>query len=124
MKEAGTTLAAVGLLGFLAALFLMPTSLNAGTAYAGEVVNLSLQQRQLLVAIGSAALFVAGVILYAAGATVQAVAPRVSPAISDADEEAAMDRLGITRGAGGYQHGGFAYSTLRSAVAAAERSSR
>ncbi len=113
MKDTGLALAVLGALGFLAAFFLLPTSVDASFG-GGEVTNLALQQRQLLAAMGSAAVFLAGVILYAAGAAAALNA-------TGGDDAETMKRLGITHDAQGYHHGGFVYNSLSAAVAAAQR---
>jgi hypothetical protein len=112
VRDIGSIIAAIGAAGFLAVVFLMPTSVDAGMYGGGEVTNLALQQRQLLAAIGTAALFLAGTILHAAGALIPAAAESAIPL----EDEAAMSRLGITRDAHGYHAGGFVYSSFAAAA--------
>lgn len=114
MKDTGSALIAIGAFGFLAATFLLPTSVDAAFG-AGEVTNLALQQRQMLAAIGSAAVFLAGMILYAAGALA------AQKSVAGSGDAEVMARLGITHDSEGYHHGGFVYGTLKAAQAAAER---
>lgn len=116
MRDTGSIMAALGAVGFLAVVFLMPTSVDAGTYGGGEVTNLALQQRQLLAAIGTAALFLAGIILHAAGALLPAVAEATPP-----EDEETMSRLGITHDAHGYRAGGFVYSSFAAAAKAVQR---
>ena len=117
MRDVGSVIAALGAAGFLAVVFLMPTSVDATAYGGGEVTNLALQQRQMLAAIGSAAIFLAGVILHAAGA----LAPSEAAKPLTAEDEATMQRLGITRDAHGYHVAGYVYSKLATAVKAAEK---
>lgn len=117
MRDMGSILTVVGAIGFLAVVFLMPTSVNAGMYGSAEVTNLGLQQRQLLAAIGTAALFLAGIILHAAGALI----PTAAKTVATPEDEETMSRLGITRDSQGYHVGGFVYSSFAAAVKAAQR---
>lgn len=120
MKEAGQFIAALGAAGFLAALFFMPTSIEAppGT---GDVVNIGLQQRQMLVAMGCLAVFLAGAMMATAGAVLGRVGV-AAPSDIPADQEAeTMERYGITRDPAGYRFGSFAYPKLSQAVEQAQR---
>lgn len=117
VRDIGSMIAAAGAIGFLAVVFLMPTSVNAGMYGGGEVTNLALQQRQLLAGIGTASLFLAGVILHAVGSLIPANAAADVPS----EDEATMARLGITRDAQGYHAGGFVYSSFASAARATQR---
>lgn len=117
MREMGSIIAAVGGAGFLAVVFLMPTGVDAGTYGGGQVTNLALQQRQLLAAIGTSALFLAGIILHAAGALLPTPAEEATPA----EDEETMSRLGITHDAHGYRAGGFVYSSFAAAAKAVQR---
>lgn len=119
MRDIGSVIAAIGAAGFLAVAFLMPTSVDAGPYGGGEVANLALQQRQLIAAIGTAALFLAGIILRAAGALLPSVAEEAAPP----EDEETMSRLGITHDAHGYRAGGFVYSSFAAAAKAVQRSS-
>jgi hypothetical protein len=120
VKQTGQALATIGALGFLAAVFLMPTSVPSGSFGTGDIINIGLQQRQMLVALGCLALFVAGVIVAVAGVIVEA--PGSPTATYALEEEAAvMERWGITRGPSGYQFGSFAYPKLAQAVAQASK---
>lgn len=119
MREAGLAMSVGGVIGFFAALFLMPVAMPA-SEFGSEVVNLDLQQRQLLVALGSSALFVAGVILYAVAVLIEAMV-RTGETLPTPEEAATMERLGIEREAFGFRHNGFIYPKLRSAIEAAER---
>lgn len=138
MKDLGTALSFFGAIGFLAAMFLMPTSVASGAYGVPDVVNLSLQQQQNLTAIGCAAVFLAGVVLTAAGAIVEAVAPPLTATLpsesgfaprsdlaraveTPADEQAAMDRYGIRRDGEGYVFGSFRYTKLNDAIRQAQR---
>ncbi len=121
MKDTGKGLAILGALGFLAAVFLMPTSVPAGQFGTDAIINIGLQQRQMLVALGCLALFVAGVILAVGGAIVEA--PGSPTATYSLEEEAAvMEQWGIARVPSGYQFGSFAYPKLAQAVAQASKS--
>jgi len=117
VRDLGSIIAAIGAAGFLGVVFLMPTSVDAGTYGGGEVTNLALQQQQLLAAIGTAALFLAGIILHAAGALI----PTVAKAVATSEDEETMSRLGITRDTQGYHVGGFVYSSFAAAAKAAQR---
>ena len=117
MRDTGSIIASLGAVGFLAVVFLMPTSVDAGSYGGGEVTNLALQQRQLLAGIGTAALFLAGVILHAVGSLM----PTNAEADIFSEDEATMARLGITRDAQGYHAGGFVYSSFASAAKASRR---
>jgi hypothetical protein len=122
VKETGKGLALLGALGFLAAYFLMPTSVPSGPYGTDSMVNLALQQRQTLVALGCLALFLAGVVLVAAGSVSEAVAGKTSSHDAAIEDEAtAMERYGITREASGYVFGSFAYPKLAQAVAQARK---
>jgi hypothetical protein len=110
MRSVGTILATIGAIGFLAAAFLMPTTVETGL-YGGAVANIALQQQQMLAAIGTATLFLAGVILHAAGA-IRGPA-ETAPLIED---EATIARMGITRGEDGYRWAGGLYPTFAAAA--------
>ncbi|WP_293873237.1 hypothetical protein [Sphingomonas sp. UBA978] len=117
MRDIGSIIAAIGAAGFLAIVFLMPTSVDAALYGGGEVTNLALQQRQLLAAMGTSALFLAGIILHAAGALLPSVAAEAAPP----EDEETMSRLGITHDAHGYRAGGFVYSSFAAAAKAVQR---
>lgn len=117
MQRLGLVLAILGSVGFLASAFLMPTSVATGP-YGGAVTNLALQQQQILAAIGTAALFLAGIILHAAGALVPPAKPDIL-----VEDEATMAKLGITREVGGYRWGGGVYPTFAAAARDANRAS-
>jgi len=121
MKQTGQIIAVVGVLGFLAAFFLMPTSVPTDQFGTDGIVNIGMQQRQMLVALGCLALFVAGVIVAVGGAMMEASAKPAT--VYTPDEEAAvMEQWGITRSPSGYQFGSFAYPKLAQAVAQASKS--
>lgn len=118
MKSLGQSLVAVGALGFLGALFFMPTSIPSVDGV--EVTNLALQQRQALVTIGFAVLFLAGVVVLSADQVVQALTREPDHPVDDRELEA----LGISRGPNGYSVGGFSYWSAEDAVRAAKRENR
>lgn len=124
----------------MAAALLMPTSVDSGT-YVTNVVNLDLQQRQMLAAIGSACLFIGGVVLIAASAIIEALSatPRLTaplPALAASDlpptvsadvgdeTTLTMQQYGITKEVNGYRYGPFVYATLDQATRQAERGGR
>lgn len=120
MQDVGKVLAAIGAAGFLFALFGMSTTIPDMAG--GSVVNLDLQQRQLLIALGGLALLVSGAVLVSGGAMVDALRLKASAAApDDTDAEATMERLGIKREGSDYAVRGYLYRTLPQAVAAAER---
>lgn len=120
MQDTGKLMAALGIAGFLFAMFVMPTSVDMGLL--GErVVNAGLQQRQMLAAIGSAALFLAGCVLRAGGAIVSAIIAAARPATAPEHDRAMMERLGIDPVGADYRYDGFLYGRLSDAVQAAER---
>lgn len=118
MRAIGLIVAILGAAGFLAVVFLMPTSVNTESFGGGAVTNLALQQQQMLAAIGTVALFLAGIILHAAGALI----PRAG-VDTLVEDEATMAQLGITREANGYRWGGGIYPTFAAAARDARHAS-
>lgn len=134
VKGVGQALTVAGVIGFLLAAFVMPTSVGSAP-YGTDVVNLSLQQRQMVAVIGSACIFIAGMILIAAAGIADSMSGAVArtaptspgsdlpanPASVDDDVAVTMQRYGILKELNGYRYGGFVYSRLEQAVRQAER---